>query len=291
MRAWSSVNRRELALARPGGRWWIVAGQELRVLGRSRLFKALILFAYIQPFIRAGQMVLLKILRDNPESIIAQLDGMVNIGKFGGPMLLEFIQFQGAPLGLLLLFAGAGAVSNDVRNNLVEVYFSKPLHWTDYVAGKVVALSIVGHLVVAVPALFLVALHVALQPGATELAVLMRWSAGILVMSFLNVTATICVVLGLSSWIKSQGLTAIAVVCLWAVTSSIGGLLASITRDANYLVISFPMALNRIAEELFIGKARLYEMPWVWPLLYCGVVMVGFGMLLARRARGMEHSN
>ena len=69
---------------------------------------------------------------------------------------------------ITIIDAGSGLICNDFRNNLMEVYFSKPLNWRDYVMGKVMTLVTIGMALSAIPTLFMALLHVLFVPTLEE---------------------------------------------------------------------------------------------------------------------------
>ena len=94
-------------------------------------------------------------------AMLSQLQGItVKSSTF-----FDFISLQTPVMFIILLYAGTGMICNDFRNNLMEIYFSKPLRWHDYLLGKAATLILLGLSVTALPALFLIAEHVILLPS------------------------------------------------------------------------------------------------------------------------------
>ncbi|HEO72098.1 MAG TPA: hypothetical protein ENN80_12625, partial [Candidatus Hydrogenedentes bacterium] len=137
-------------------RWLTMVRYELRVVSRSWVFRILCGIGGLHAFVRFIQVMAfdsftlkkrtyLEMLNSLPqggllwqqytqEQIHKQLqfiDRYLEMFEVNGRMFFDFVRLQSPIVFLVIIMAGSGMICNDVRNNLTEVYFSKPLTWRD----------------------------------------------------------------------------------------------------------------------------------------------------------------
>lgn len=268
-----------------GSRWRIVLEQECRVLWQSKFFRMLVYLALLQPAIRVPQVVVSEMIRATPDSLLAQLLANVKTGYMSGLFMLEYVQIQTLFVYIVILFAGSGALCNDKRNNLLVVYYSTPLTWGEYLCGKVSALLLIGNALVALPGVVLIVLHILMAPGKTPPELLFWWFGGTITMSLMIVVPMALFVLAASAWINSQGYAAVTVVALNSAISSVGGMLAYLAADEQYLALSFQLAISNLGAFMMGTREQFFSVSYLWPLAYCATVCVVLGGVLALQVR------
>lgn len=241
-------------------RWWTVAEQEMRLLARTRIFKGLVLLALLHCLFYLLIVVLYDFSRQNMQLfqqtelrfLLQQRAFMVDERLF-----YTFLHFQAYIVFLTLIYAGSGAIGNDFVNNLMEVYFAKPLTWIDYVLGKCCGLLLVGLSLTALPAVFLFVLHNALMADLEEFNATWWWAPASLGFACAIVVPSALGVLAASALSRSQRYAAIAVFMVVIASSAMGVLLAEMLRDPQYLIVSIPMMINRIGLACFQQRGYL----------------------------------
>jgi len=154
--------------------------------------------------------------------------------------------------------------------------------------GKILSLVVVSLGITALPGVFLVILHNMLAPSLELLKMSYWWPAAILVFSLVVVLPCVLGILASSALLGSQNFAAIAVFMVLFANSTLGGILATVLEQRNYLVISFPMALNRIGQHLFRDRRLFFELRWEWSMLFVAVVCVWGAWVIFRSARRAE---
>src|SRR5436189_808096 len=137
--------------AAPGRSWTVIAWAGMRTFFKKRAFLGIMLFA-LSPFIvRAVQMWIsanypqAAILAPSPETF------------------RQFLEQQDFFVFVITVYVGAGLIANDRRANALQIYLSKPLMRSEYIAGKLAVLFMFLLLVTWVPALLLLFLQVAFK--------------------------------------------------------------------------------------------------------------------------------
>ena len=271
-------------------RWVIVADQELRVLATFKLFKFLVMLGMIQVLLRFLQVLSYDVVMQDPNHPLAPVLRTIEGIVVSKTMFFDFIRLQAPLVFLMCLYAGAGMICNDVRNNLMEVYFSKPLRWYDYALGKVAALMAATLSLTALPGLFLLIVHNMLMPGE-DFATLREtwwWAGSIVAFSLVIVTPCLLGTLASSALMSSLGFASVAIFMVLVADSAMAGLLAALLHRREVLILSFPMALNRIGQALFRETRLLFDLRWEWAALFMGVFCLWAAWVVFRRVRRAE---
>ncbi len=274
--------------ARPWFRWATMIGQELRVLFQSWTFRGLFGLGALHILFRALQVFSYDTVQSNPESPLAALPQLMAALTVNERMFFDFIRLQSPIVFLVTIMAGSGMICNDFRFNLVEIYFSKPLTWRDYVLGKTCALGLVGLLLTAIPGVFLLVLHNMFLPSWENLRTTIPWGLSVVAFSFVLVAPCALGVLAGSALLRSQRFAGIAVFMLLFGNLTIGTILPEVLHERNYLVIALPMAINHVGQHLFHQKRLIFDLHWQWSAVYIGAVCLFALMIICWRARRAE---
>ena len=266
-------------------RWVIVAEQELRVLVKAKPFLLLMLIALIHCLLRLLQVVGYDVIMQDPNHPLTPFLQQVEVIIVNARMFFDFIRLQAPIVFVVCLYAGSGMICNDFGNNLMEVYFSKPIRWYDYALGKILSLVAVGLMITAVPAVFLVILHNLLLPGMETLRETYWLPLAIGGFSLVVVVPCVLGILACSALLRSQNYAAIAVFMVLFANSAMGGMLAGLLQEQNYLLISFPMAMNRVGQHFFRDHRLLFNLRWEWSMLFVVLVTVSAAWVIFRKIR------
>ena len=269
-------------------RWWIIIQQEVKLLMKSRFFRLTLLATLLHFILRLMVITIYDIIAQDPNSSLAAFFSNVENLEVNALMFYEFLRVQTFLVFIVLLFAGSGMICNDVKNNLMEIYFSKPITWRDYALGKILGLSLIGFVHSLIPATILLAMHVLMLPRWDTLKDSATWLLASTGYSMIVVLPTALVVLASSALIKSKNFAAVSVLMILIANSTLGLTLGSVLRDENYFIVSLPMAINRVGQHFFNDNNLLFRSHVGWSALYtivvCGIMLT----LILRRIRKAE---
>ncbi len=271
-------------------RWMAIIGQELRVLLSRRMFIFLVLLGNFHLFLRLLQLYVLDVVSGNPASPFADSLSELPFEETGAWVYFDFLRMQSPLIFLTLVYAGSGMICNDFRNNLVDVYFSKPINWKDYVLGKFGALVAIGMSLTAVPGLFMALTHVVFKPEMSSLRESLRLAPAIVAFSLMVVGTASAGILASSSLVNSSRFAAVAVFMLTLINTAFSAIVSVVTREENYLALAIPVSANNVGEYLF--QEHRYENPvnvwWGWSAMYVATVFVIATIIVCRKARRAE---
>lgn len=261
--------------AAPGRSWTVIAWAGMRTFFKKRSFMGLMLFA-LSPFIvRAVQMWIsanypqASMLAPSPETF------------------RQFLEQQDFFVFIITVYVGAGLIANDRRANALQIYLSKPLLRSEYIAGKLAVLLGFLLLVTFVPAMLLLMLKVIFDGNFTFLKNNLFLLPAITISSLLQVSLAAFTMLALSSLSKSARYVGILYVGITFFTAAIYGALYAITGSSRVSWISIGANVSQVVDVIFRLKPR-YATPWeVSLLVIIGLVVLSISVL-ERRVRGVE---
>jgi ABC-2 type transport system permease protein len=261
--------------AAPGRSWTVIAWAGMRTFFKKRAFMGLMLFA-LSPFIvRAVQM---WISANYPQA--AMLAPTAETFR-------QFLEQQDFFVFIITVYVGAGLIANDRRANALQIYLSKPLMRSEYIAGKLAVLFAFLLLVTFIPAMLLLILKVIFDGKFTFLRENLFLLPAITIASLVQVSLAAFTMLALSSLSKSARYVGILYVGITFFTSAIYGALYAITGSSRVSWISIGANVSQVVDVIFRLKPR-YATPWqVSALVIIGLIVVSISVL-ERRVRGVE---
>ncbi len=274
-------------------RWVVIIEQELHLAMQSRLLKYLMLFGLLHVLMRLAQIMIYDIIMQDPNNPMTQAFLQLDFIVVNARTFFDFIRMQATLLLLVFLVMGSGMVCNDFKNNLMEVYFAKPLNWKDYVLGKLGALVLVGLCLTAIPGTLLVILHNLLLPGWNTLQETWTFPFAMFGFSLLIILPTALSILAASCLMSSESFAAAAVFVLVVTNGVFASTLSGILFDPRYMIISTPLAVYRLGLALFTSETRyigqdFMGVGWQPALVNVLLVCVVAGSIFILRVRKAE---
>jgi ABC-2 type transport system permease protein len=259
----------------PGRSWTVIAWAGIRSFLRKRMFMGLMLFALAPFVVRAVQF---WISSTYPQaSVLAPTTATFR----------EFLEQQDFFVFVITVYVGAGLIANDRRANALQIYLSKPLMRTEYIAGKLAILFTFLCLVTVVPAFLLLLLKIAFDGNFTFLKNNLFVIPAIVIGGLLQVILASFTMLALSSLSKSARYVGILYVGITFFTTAMFGALYAITGTSRVSWISIGANLTQVVDVVFRLKPR-YATPWQVSLLVIVGLIVLSVSILERRVRGVE---
>jgi ABC-type transport system involved in multi-copper enzyme maturation permease subunit len=261
--------------ATPGSAWTVIAKAGIRQMLRKRAFLGILLLSSAAFVVRAVQ---LYIAANVPQAAILAPTAET---------FREFLDNQNFFVFIVTIYVGAGLIANDRRANALQIYLSKPLMRSEYIAGKAAILFTFLMLVTWVPAILLVLLQIMFTGTFEFVQKNLFLFPAITVASLLQVFVATFTMLALSSLSKSSRYVAILYAGIIFFTLAIYGVLLGITGSTKMSYVSVSASLTQVIDVIFRLKPR-YATPWPVSLtVVLGLVALSISVL-ERRVRGVE---
>ena len=251
----------------PGRAWTVIAQTGIRSMLSVRPFLFVLLFAWLQFFVRA---VMIYLAANVPQmEIIAPSPATFR----------DFFDQQGFFVFVVAVYVGAGIIANDRRANALQIYLSKPLTRVEYIAGKLAVVMAFLAFVTWAPALLLLVLQTMFTGSLAFVREHAFLIPAITLFGFLQVLLS-----SLSTSARYVGmLYAGAVIFSEAVFQTLRG----VTGGSGLSWVSFGASLAQVGDVIFRVEPR-YDTPWGVSLLAVAAVIALSAWVLARRVRGVE---
>jgi len=259
-----------------GKAWLVIVGEGVRTIVRKRAFIGLLLLAWAPFVVRAVQVYLAA----NYPQMSSMLGATADTYR-------EFLQQQGVFVFFITIWVGAGLIANDRRANALQIYLSKPLARSEYIAGKLGVLMVFLILVTWVPALLLLLLQMLFAGSFVFIRKNIFLFPAITIFAFVQVLAASFAMLALSSLSKSSRFVAILYAGIVFFTQALYAIVWGVTRSTSLSWISFTANLEQIGRVVFRSKPA-YDTPWGISVVAI-LVLIGVSIVvLERRVRGVE---
>jgi ABC-type transport system involved in multi-copper enzyme maturation permease subunit len=270
-----SYRHYEGSKAPPGRSWTVIAWAGIKTMVKKRTFLGLLIFAWFPFIVRAVQLYI--------SANFAQAALFAPTAE----TFRQFLEQQDFFVFVITVYVGAGLIANDRRANALQIYLSKPLMRSEYIAGKLAVLFVFLTMVTLVPALLLLLLQVMFAGSFAFVQKNLFLFPAITVASMMQVLLASFTMLALSSLSNSARFVAILYVGITFFTSAIYGALYAITGSSRVSWISIGANLSQVVDVIFRLKPR-YATPWPVSLLVIVGLIVLSTSVLERRVRGVE---
>jgi ABC-2 type transport system permease protein len=259
----------------PGRAWTVIARAGIVNMIRKRAFLGLLIFAWLPFVVRAVQIY---VSTNFPQAALLAPTA---------DTFRQFLEQQDFFVFIITIYVGAGLIASDRRANALQIYLSKPLMRSEYIAGKAAILAVFLTLVTLVPAILLLLLQVMFAGSFAFLQKNLFLFPAITVGSMLQVLVATFTMLALSSLSKSARYVAILYAGIIFFTGAIFAAMYAITGDSSLSWLSVSASLSQVVDVIFRVKPR-YLTPWPVSLtVIFGMVVLSISVL-ERRVRGVE---
>jgi hypothetical protein len=261
--------------AMPGQAWTVIARAGILSMIRKRAFLGLLIFSWVPFIVRAVQIY---VTANYPQ--VAMFAPTAETFR-------QFLEQQDFFVFIITIYAGAGLIANDRRANALQIYLSKPLMRSEYIAGKAAILFAFLIFVTFIPAILLLLLQVMFAGSFVFLEKNLFLFPAITVAALLQALLSTFTMLALSSLSKSSRYVGILYAGILFFTAAIYGAMVAITGSTRLSWLSLGANLAQVVDVIFRLKPR-YATPWpVSLIVILGLVALSIS-ILERRVRGVE---
>lgn len=270
--------RREGGVDLRGGAWAVIAANGLRSLVRKRAFLFLMILAWIPVVVRGVQIW-----------AAANVPGMSQIGMLAvTPQLFrDFLNQQDPLVFFVTVYVGSGLIADDIRANALQLYLSRPITRTQYIAGKAAILMAALAAVTFVPAMLLFLLVPAFAGSMTFVRENVLLIASISAYAVVQITLSAFLILALSALSKSRWFVAILYAGLAFFTHAVFNVLGAAVEGSAFSWVSIFANVRQVGDVLFRVPPRYDTHPLISATVI-GLIVAASAFVLSRRIRAIE---
>jgi ABC-2 type transport system permease protein len=265
--------------------WWPIARTGIQLAFKKRLFKFFFAGAFL-PSVVALAFVYISERLEDFKSMLGSTKRLITIDPkfFMNYITNEAFLFL---IIMVLVFAGAGLIADDLKHNSLQVYFSRPLKKKDYLVGKMSVVFFFVLVLTLLPAL-LVVLFKLVFAGSFKFLLDYPW----IILSVAAYAALLTVFLAfytllLSALSKNSRYVMILIFMVYIFSQVLYGILFGVFRTPYMALFSISENLRQVGAFVFLQKPA-HPVPVGWSFLILASVCVISGLVLHRKIRGVE---
>jgi ABC-type transport system involved in multi-copper enzyme maturation permease subunit len=244
--------------------WWPITRFGIRSTFRKKFFKIFFFGSLIPAVVFLVGIYISERLEDF-RSMIRQPGDFLTVdpGYFKSYFCGDFLLFM---MVMILVFCGAGLISDDLKHNSLQLYFSRPLKKNQYFLGKASVVFFFLFMVTLVPGLVFFIMKL-IFAGSLKFFVTYPWlPLSIIGYSFLVTLFFALYTLFLSSLSKNRRYVSILIFAVYIFSDIIFGIFYEIFRNQYFALISLKVNLKQLGAFIFNQKLP-YSIPWIYSLL------------------------
>ncbi len=265
--------------------WWPITRQGINLAFQQRFFKLFFFLALFPALFFIVGIYVSERLEDFRHMIRGPAGFLeVNPSYFKAYFTNDFFLFM---LVMVVVFAGAGLISDDLRHNALQLYFSRPLKKSDYLLGKATVLVFFLSLLTFLPGILFILIKIIFSGSFKFLRNYPSLIGSVLGFSTLLTTFFSFYALFLSSVGKNRRYSGIFIFSLYFFPDVLFGVLYSIFRNPYLSLLSIKANLQQIGAYIFTQKAP-YPISCFYSLLIILAILFSSAIALGKRIRGVE---
>jgi len=265
--------------------WWPITRYGIKLTLKKRFFK----LTYALALVPALVFLVMIYLAERIEDFSVMMEEgrtLINVDPafFKTYLTNEFLLFMTI---IILVFAGAGLIADDLKYNSLQLYFSRPLRKQDYLLGKASVLVCFLLFLTLVPGLFLFIMKLIFSGGFKFLGDYPMLPLSIIGYSILMTVFFSFYTLFLSSISKSKRYVIILIVGIYFFSDILFAIFFGIFRNPYFSLLSLKINLQQLGAAFFGVKAP-HDVPWIYSLIILAGICCLSGVVLFRKVRSVE---
>jgi ABC-2 type transport system permease protein len=258
-----------------GRAWMVIAAQGLRRLTRKKAFLYLMLLAWLPCVVRGVQIY---VVANFPQASFLAITPRT---------FRDFLDQQEVFVFFITVYAGSGLIADDIRANALQLYLSRPVTRSQYVAGKLATLMVALALVTWVPATMLLILEPLFAGNGRFISQNLYLIPAVAMFSLVEISVAAATMLALSSLSKSRWFVAVLYAGFAFFTQALFAATRIATQSTAFSWMSAFGNLAQVGDVIFRLQPR-YETPPIVSGSILLVVLALSGAVLSRRIRAIE---
>jgi ABC-type transport system involved in multi-copper enzyme maturation permease subunit len=254
--------------------WWPITRFGILSTFRKKFFK-IFFFGSLIPAVVFLVGIYISERLDDFRTMIRRPERLLNIdpGYFKSYFTGDFLLFM---MVMILVFCGAGLISDDMKHNSLQLYFSRPLKKNQYFLGKAAVVLFFLFMLTLVPGLVFFFMKL-IFAGSFQFFTTYPWLPLSVIGYSLLVTVFFSLyTLFLSSLSKNRRYVAILIFSVYFFSDILFGIFYGIFRNQHFALLSLKVNLQQIGALIFNQK-----LPYSISSLYSFLIIFSISFLAA----------
>jgi len=265
--------------------WWPIARYGIKLTFKKKFFKPYLMMSFIPAVVFLALIYVSERIQDFKFMIRDSASFLkVDPKYFNTYFTNNFLLFV---MVVLMIFCGAGLISDDLKHNSLQLYFSRPIKKKDYFLGKTAVIVFFLSLLTLVPGLVFFIMKLVFS-GSFKFFLAYPWLPISIVGYSLILTVFFSFyTLLLSSINKNRRYVAILIFGIYLFSDILYGIFYERFHSQYFSLISLRADLQQVGAVIFNQKTP-YNAPWIFSLLVlCGVCLLA-AFVLKKKVKGVE---
>lgn len=264
--------------------WWPVTLQSLRLAFKKKFFKFFFVSSLLPTFIALGLIYASERIEDFRFMVRGQRSILqVNPAFFKNYFSNDGLLFL---MVMLMLFAGAGLIADDMKHNALQLYFSRPLRKRDYLLGKAGTLSFFLLTLTFVPGLLFILFKLIFSGSFGFLREFPWLPLSVVGVSLLFTIFFTMYTLLLSSLSSNRRYVSILIFGVYLFSDILFGIFHGNFRSPYFALISIKANLQQLTAFLF-RRPPTFQVSWVYSLLILLAICLAAFFVVKKRTKGV----
>ncbi len=187
----------------------------------------------------------------------------------------------------ILILCGSGLISDDLKHNSLQLYFSRPIKKKDYFFGKTAVIVFFLFIVTLIPGLVFFVMKLVFS-GSFKFFISYPWlPLSVIGYSFIVTGFFSFYTLFLSSISKNRRYVAILIFGIYIFSDIFFAIFYDNFRSHYFSLLSLRANLQQLGACIFGQKTR-YDIPWIYSFLVLLSICVLASFVLKKKVKGIE---
>jgi ABC-type transport system involved in multi-copper enzyme maturation permease subunit len=265
--------------------WWPITRYGIRLTFKKKFFKIFLMMALLPAVVFLAGVYVSERLDDFKFMFRDSVPFLqINPRYFNAYFTNDFLIFM---MVVMMVFCGAGLISDDLKHNSLQLYFSRPIEKKDYFLGKSAVIVFFLFLMTLVPGLVIFLMKLIFS-GSLKFFASYPWLPfSIIGYSFLVTGFFSFYTLLLSSLNKNSRYVSILIIGIYIFSDIFFGILYGNFPNHYFSLFSLRANLQQLGTFIF-GQKTPYSVPWFLSFLVLSAICLVAWLVLKKRVRGVE---
>lgn len=265
--------------------WWPITRLGIRLAFKKKNFKFVFFSALLPSFVFLTGIFISERLEDfrfmvrgSPQLL------QITPGYFRTYFAGEFLLFM---LVMIMVFAGAGLIADDLRYNSLQAYFARPVRKLDYILGKAGTVSFFLLTLTLVPGIVFIIAKLVFS-GSFAFLYSYPWLPLSIIVCSAFFTLFFCAyTLLLSALSRNRRYVSILIFAIYIFSDILFGILYGNSGNPYFSLLSLKSNLQQMAAFFFRLKPP-QPVPWILSLLVLASIILVSVVVLKKKVKGVE---
>jgi ABC-type transport system involved in multi-copper enzyme maturation permease subunit len=265
--------------------WWPITRYGIKLMFRKKFFKLIFMMSLLPAVVFLAGIYVSERLEDFKFMFRDSVPFLqIDPAYFKTYLAEGFMIFV---MLIIVIFCGSGLISDDLKHNALQLYFSRPLKKRDYFLGKTAVLVFFLFIITLVPGFVFIIMKM-IFAGSFKFFLSYPWLPLSVIAYSVLVTAFFSFfTLFISSLSKNRRYVAVLIFGIYIASDIFHTIFYEIFHNHYFSLLSIRANIQQVGAVIFNQKTP-YPIHWILSFLVLTAICVLAGFVLKKKVRGVE---